>query len=359
MQDIIPPQQLKARAAAKAAANKPIPTQSVPAKAQAEPVGEAPDSNPAKSPVAAPLATGGAIKPVWYRRAATGLLVVLSLVVIMMANFVCWLNRAIVNKNGFVATTGNLVDNPIVQKKLVAGITDKLLDSTQPQELAAKLLPNANPSATDDQLKTELKPVIKSSLDTAVKSPQFGSAWRAAAETIHDTATGNSATSTVNLQPIMGTVLDSLTGTPLAFIADEHRKEVLDGDAGKIKIENPEVLTRIQSAASTLKALRVWLAIAVVVFVGLAILTSPYRFKTLRKIVLFAGIKLTTIAVLLWAIKPLIGRFAAGDARDLVTAVVPQLLRGLVMQSAIIGLLLLAAWLGLFILHRTKLSRIS
>ncbi len=361
MQDIIPPPKTPPQSPKQPSAN-----QSSTSVAEAQELIQkkiAEKKASASSEAQAPTPTGGIVKPSLIRRLTTWFLVCIFLVSSVGVSLSYWARRSLLSTPAFVEMFSPLADNANVQNKITVIVTDKILNAAPPEELAAKLLPGAVTGQTDEQLRNNLTPVIKESVASAIKSPQFAVAWRNALRTMHQTViSGLSDTSkpvTVNVTPILNQVLDSFSGTKLGFIADEQRQRILDTQNTSITIDDTKNVANIGKAVQlTKRAFSVLLIIAICSLL-LAILASPYRFRTTRRAIFLLGLGLLTIGILVLATKKLATTFAPIDVRSFAEVVVSRLFSGLIMQSIFSGIVLLVVWFTMYVLHRTRFSQVS
>ena len=365
MQDIIPPPTRPATTTTDDAANRLIQQKIAEKKAAnlqtstPNPSAQQP-TNPVK-----PIAVGGEVKAPLWRRLITGLLVTTCIASCLSLGVALWANRTLLNTTKFVDVFAPLSENTKIQQKVAASVTDRILSAAPAQELAAKILPDAELSLTDDQLRQELKPVVNDAVSSAVLSPQFAKAWRDALTTIHSSVL--TAHQNMNLDqpleikmtPILNEVLDSFKGGKLGFIADEQRQNILSDKSATFVIEDTKGLKRLDSAIDGINtAVSALLILSVITFVA-AVAISPYRFRTTRKIVFLIGLEMLLIAGLLVLASGLISKIAPIDIRSVADVLVNRLVSGLILQNAVIGVSLVVMWALFYVLHRTKLTHVA
>ena len=308
------------------------------------------------------IAVGGKVKPAFLRRFATWAFASLAILLIGSANIASWLNQLVLNKQTFVGTLAPLSDNAVIQDKVASTLTDKILEAAPTKELAVKLLPKVPLDTPQEELRAQLKPVVRTSVDRAVRSPEFAAAWQTAINTGYDATFGNYSSNqkvSVPVTPILDQLLSSLEGTDLSFIAEQQREQILQTQSTTMEIDNSTQLRAVRDNMQLLHT-AVPLLIAAAVLLGLfAIVISPYRFKTTRKLFLGSAIEFILTAIVAIVAGKALSGFVPIDYRSLVSEILPQLFNGLIRQSLIAGAISFVIWFIMFILHKTALSRIS
>ncbi len=324
-------------------------------------------SGPQNAPSAASktpetIAVGGKVKPAFLRRFATWAFASLAILLIGSANIASWLNQLVLNKQTFVGTLAPLSDNAVIQDKVASTFTDKILEAAPTEELAVKLLPKVPLDTPQEELKAQLKPVVRTSVDKAVRSPEFAAAWQTAINTGYDATFGNYSSDqkvSVPVAPILDQLLSSLEGTDLSFIAEQQREQILQTQSTTMEIDNSAQLRAVRDNMQLLHT-AVPLLVAAAILLGLfAVVISPYRFKTTRKLFLGSAIEFVVTGIVVIVAGKALSGFVPIDYRSLVSEILPQLFNGLIRQSLIAGAACFVIWFILFILHKTVLSRVS
>lgn len=267
------------------------------------------------------------------RTTASGLLGSIALSLIIASIMVLWLSNTLTNTDQYVKTVSSLASNKDIQAFVVDQAADGLLSQgddkgqvQQPQQpgqpqplmtptqnndhdagapirdIASQLLPADQVAGkTDEQLKQQVMPIVKDSLQSVVSSPAFASLWETNNRSIHASLISqlNSNAPTLNLDfhPVIVGAVSELGTTKLAFIKD---KLELKDDMGKIKLEGDQ-LNNVRDVYHAFKTSTVAILVAALVTAALAIAISVHHVKTARRIALLTGVIAAVMAAALSA----------------------------------------------------------
>ena len=228
--------------------------------------------------------------------------VALNLIIISI--LVYWANKTFTNTDNYVKAVSPLVTEPAVQNFIADKVALLLLDSkdASPQDLGTQILgAQAVVGKSNDQIKAELKPVIKESVRSIVSSNEFASLWTTTNRNAHmqlvNSLKNNYDNVTLDLHPIVVGVVDQLSRTKLAPIKDKLK---IESETGKVTFNKNDWLSQlplVQEEYNNITKLLPVLLVLTTVFTALSIIISVNHLKTLRRITFFTG-----LSTGLWAI---------------------------------------------------------
>ncbi|MDX6372208.1 MAG: hypothetical protein QOD98_1196 [Nocardioidaceae bacterium] len=240
----------------------------------------------------------------------------LACVVLPLATFSVWLDQRVTETDGYVDAVGPLAENPTVQREVAARLEAAVLAA-----LPLDRLP--------DNARENAALAVHTVVLAILTSSAFPPAWRDANRTAHTQliralsgkpgAVGPDGQVRVNLAAIVDTVLAELKARGLfeGEVDVQASFAVLDADQ----------LDRAQRGYRLLNALGLWLPVAWLVLVGLALLLSPRRGRTVGTLAIGSVV---AMAVLLGSLAlgrgvvvdqvPSADRKIAGPVWDVVTS---------------------------------------
>lgn len=228
----------------------------------------------------------------------------IALGLIIASILVVWIDRTLTNTDEYVRTVAPLVTKPDVQNFVVDKASDGLLKNKDApvQDIATQLL-GADQVAgkTDDQLRAEITPIVKSSLHTVVASPQFAALWAQSNRDVHSQLisqlNSNSPTIALNFHPLITGVIGELGTTRLGFVKD---KLDLKPDAGVVAIQGKQIVT-VHKVYNYFKTAMLAIIVLALFAAVLCVLISVHHGKTARRIALATGIYCAFLALALSA----------------------------------------------------------
>lgn len=233
---------------------------------------------------------------------------ILASVLILASILVVWANHTLTDTNAYTKTVAPLVTKPEIQGFIAERATDKVLESAPVQDLADGLLASTDRiNKTPDELLQAVHPVVRSSIFQVLSSPRFANVWERTNREAHaqfvQQLKSNSSTLSLDLSPIITSIVDELKTTRLASIAD---KIELNPDDVRLNLQGSGIDKAHKYYRWSQDAV-VGLVALTIALVGLAAWISVHHTKTLRRIALGTGISSAILTVALYSpsfIKP-------------------------------------------------------
>lgn len=284
---------------------------------------------------------------------------IIAVVLILVSILAFWLNRTITDTATYTSTVSQLASRPDVQNFLVNKTSDALLkgDSVPIQELANNLLtPEQIVGKTDEQLKTEVTPVVEDSLRGVIASPEFAKIWEENNKAIHDQLVTQLKSDSSIIQLDFGSILagpvELLGGTKLAFAKDTF---TLQADSGKTTLEGKQLNDVRNAYNNTQKAVQAIIVVAILA-TALSIFISNNRTKVARRIVLFTGIFSAITAFLLGIVYA--ARSSSGGDKDqtIMLALAEILVHNLLIAFIVVAVLCIGTVVGFKVYSKKAVS---
>jgi hypothetical protein len=227
-----------------------------------------------------------------------------ALALIIVSILVVWLDGTISSTSQYTKTVAPLVADPDVQAFVVEKASGALLESKDAPigDIALGLLGEAQVAGkTDEQLRTEVTPIVKENLKKVIASPAFAELWKANNSAIHaeliKQLKSSSPTIELDFRPLIEGVINELSTTDLAFIKDGIE---LKDDAGKITLKEKQLDNVRKVYDYFQKAMLAIVGLAVLAS-ALCVIISVHHLKTMRRIALMTGIFAGILAAVLGA----------------------------------------------------------
>ncbi len=296
-----------------------------------------------------------------WKRIAVPVLGVLAVLLLALSSLGVWAGRTALNTNVFVDRVGSLARQPAVQDALATYLTDEVVSLL---DVEGYLKANLPPPA--DLLAVPLTSAIESFVEDQVRkvlaTDAFAEVWERAVTTAHEafvTVTSGEAknvtrdgdTLTVNLLPVIGEVLESLTGAspqlvdrltntledlatkapPEAIAALEQATNLtLPADFGTITIDDGGTLGAVRTIANLARTVVIGLVLGFVAATAGAVLLSSRRLRTTGQLL---GAFAVTLALLFqlarWLNVELAAEITNAVNRNAVVAIADSLTAGL------------------------------
>lgn len=228
----------------------------------------------------------------------------LALLLIILSIITVWINRTVTDTNTYVKTVAPLVLEADVQNFVVSKASEALLDNNDApiRDIANELLtPNEIAGKTDEQLRTEIRPIIEESLSSVITSQSFANIWESNNRSIHTQLIfqleSDADEIKLDFHPLITGAIDQLKATKLAFVTDKLDIPV---DAGQVTLEDKQ-LSNFRNVYDLFNKAMLALLIAAVAAVGLSVLISVHHLKTIRRISLLTGLFSAILAMMLSA----------------------------------------------------------
>jgi hypothetical protein len=249
-------------------------------------------------------------KPGKGRRALVWALVVVASLLTFLSILTLWVDRQMVDSNNWTNASEQVIQDPAVQSALATYLVNQLYDNVDVgQALSAKLPPGLQGLA--EPVAGALRQPATNAVGVILQRPRVQQAWIASLALVHEKlinvlenktghgiSTGNGVV-TLDLSALVADLGANL-GLPQSAL------DKLPPDAGQVTILKSDQLSAAQKGFQVLKALSVWLLVAVLVMYGLAIyLARGYRRRTLRNI----GWAFVVVGLLVLIVRSLLGNY--------------------------------------------------
>lgn len=278
-----------------------------------------------------------------------GLTGTIAVSLILLSIMVIWLNRTLTDTTTYVNTVAPLVTKPVIQNFIAQKVSDQILTSVSPLDLAQALLPanQLTNASVDPQLVSELQAIINTDVLRIVGSTSFAALWKDTNRTVHASlasqlAAGNSDTIVLDLTPTITGVVDQLKTTQLQPVA-EHMD--IPAGAGKISISDSKIV-KYHQYYQWFQEGTVAIVIVAVLFLVLAVRLSMYHSKTLRRVLVGVGTVVLLQALILWL--PSVAPLPVPDKAtlDLARAIEAVIFHNLFIASLAVGVLCITLAIG-------------
>jgi hypothetical protein len=291
-----------------------------------------------------------------WRRALVAILVILSVVLLPIAGLTVWVRNLVLDTDKYVDTVAPLASNKDITDTVANRLTNKLFAEVNVEQEAKDALPEraqflASPIASGVETFT------RDAATRALASDKFQTVWSNANRRAHDAIdkvlTGEGKNVSVkngkivlDLTPIVNTVIQDL---------DKRGVTVFDSVGQDVSKKNLQVelfdasqLEKARSAVHLLDRLRIVLVVLVFVLLGVALLLSGNRRRTLMRWGLgVVAAMAVTAALLALARSAFLDVAKNRDAAAAVYDILTSLLRNGIRTIAVLGLVVaLAAFLS-------------
>jgi hypothetical protein len=243
--------------------------------------------------------------PLW-RRITVWVLIVLATIIAIVSALTVWVKRQAGEEDAWVNTSAALLENDQVRGALSVFLVNQLYSNVDVQAALEQRLP-ANAKALAAPLAGALRQLAVRSADQLLQRPRVIALWKAANRTAHRRLIAVIRGKAKNLKAQDGNVVLDLRGV-VEQLAQEYgvgqrALAQLPPDAGQIVIMQADQLDSIQKLARWIRALSIFIAIAVFVLYALAVyLARGRRRETLRAV----GISLVIAGVVVLGVRRLV-----------------------------------------------------
>jgi hypothetical protein len=273
---------------------------------------------------------------------------------ILSSILLVWVNRTLTDTKAFTNTVRPLLKSPEAQSFITNKVTEVMLHSAPPEQVAAALLPASQlQGQTPEQLTTAIQPVISQNVEQVLKSPAFTKQWEMAIVTTHEdfiTQLGSDEGSlALNLNPLLREAVTGLKSTQLAPLTNQT---TVPASVGTINLKG-STLDSINRSYKFFKAGLVVVIILAIICFAASIALSVHHLTTLRWILLLTGIITLLLALLL----QLTSAIKFGDnafMKELGSSITKNLVHNLQLTYLIIGGICMVAALSIFIFQRVQ-----
>jgi hypothetical protein len=251
------------------------------------------------------------------RRIAVWALIVLASLLALLSSLTLWVNRQVLDNNGWENASSQIIRDPKVRAALSTYLVDQLYSHVNVEQ------------SIQEQLPKSVKP-LAGPLATALQQPAATGAayilglsrvrqlWVTAMDTAHQKllnvlenktgygiSTGNGVV-TVNIHDLV-VQLGGELGLPSSAL------QKIPDDTGVFTVMRSNQLSTVQRAVQLIRALSVWLVVLVVLLYGVAIyLARDNRRHILRDV----GASLVIVGIVLLVIRRSAGNYVIGTLAD-------------------------------------------
>lgn len=321
-----------------------------------------------------------------WRRSLVVVLSVLSVLLLALSSVGLWAGRTALNNDVFVDRVGSLASEPDVQNALAAYLTDEVLTVVDVEGyLQANLPPPADLLAIP--LSAAVQGFVEDQVRKVLATEAFATVWERAVGAAHQAfvtvasgeaknVTRDGDTLTVNLLPVIGEVLESMTGAspqlverltgtlevlatkapPEAIAALEQATSLtLPDDFGTITIDDGGALGAVRTIANLARTVVIGLLLGFVAATVGALWLSDRRFRTASQLLgAFAVVLALLHQLARWLEIELAAEVASVTNRNAVRAVVDSLTEGLVGLLARLLFVVISVAIGIWAWNRRE-----
>ena len=324
-----------------------------------------PDTGPQQPPPGVP-ASHPAPRTGWG--VASVVLAVFAVVLLVLSSIGVWAGRTVFNTDVFVDRLGPVVEEPEVQEALGAYVAGEVVSLLDVEGLLKEYLPG--PSVVlATPLTDAVDGFVTREVEAVVASERFAELWRTVLTRSHQallgaldsdlwaaTTTRDGDQITIDLVPVIATVLESLLGVSpellgaaadaIGNLGDLSSNEVVQriasaasitvpDDFGQLTVTDDGLLRTVLSVASAAERAVVALIVAFVVATVGAVLLAPNRRRMAFVLLGVGAVALTTLAAVAGLLTDRLTGVVTGPvARPAVSVVANALTNGLVVQLA-------------------------
>jgi hypothetical protein len=241
------------------------------------------------------------------RRIAVWALIAAATILALASSLTVWVKRQALNTNAVENASSQMLDDPAIRNALSIYLVDQLYSNTNvAKKLEQELPPNLQPLAAP--LAGALRQLSVQAANQLLSRPRVQQLFRTAVGTAHAAfiriVNGNAKRLTsqggvvyLDLRPMMGQLADQV-----GFVKNLTAK--LPPNAGKVEIMKQSQLDAIQNGAKVLKALSIFLVIAVFGLYAIAVfLARGFRRATLRNV----GVSFALVGIVLLLVRRVAG----------------------------------------------------
>jgi hypothetical protein len=224
-----------------------------------------------------------------WRRALVAILVILSVVLVPIAGVTIWVRNLVLNTNRYVDTVAPLATNTAITNAVADKLTTRLFQQVDVQAQAKDALPD-RAQFLAGPLSTGVETFTREAAKRVLASDQFATVWRTANERVHSALnkalTGEGKNVSIkngkvvlNLTPVVEMVIKQLDDRGVT-VFDSVLQDVTKKNL-QFELFDAKQLEKARSAVHLLDRVRILLVVLVFVLLGLALLLSGNRRRTL------------------------------------------------------------------------------
>lgn len=224
-----------------------------------------------------------------WRRALVAILVILSVVFVPIAGLTVWVRNLVLDTGKYVDTVAPLAQNKAITDQVANRLTTRLFQEVNVEQTAKDALPD-RAQFLAGPISSGVQTFVHEAATRALATEQFATIWRQANERVHTqlvkALTGEGKNVSVkngkvvlNLTPVVDQVvkrLDDRGVTVFDSVAQDVSKKNL-----QVELFDAKQLEKARSAVHLLDRVRLVLVVLVFVFIGVALILSGNRRRTL------------------------------------------------------------------------------
>jgi NADH:ubiquinone oxidoreductase subunit 6 (subunit J) len=238
-----------------------------------------------------------------WRRITVWVLLVLATIILIISALEVWAKRQALETDSWVNTSTALLQNDQIRGALSVYLVNQLYQNVDVTAQLEQRLPG-NTKKLAAPLAGALQQVLVNAANRLLQRPRVQALWQQANRTMHEklmaVIEGNAKRVTVQGENVVLDLRPFLGQLEQQFGLQERLKGKLPANAGQITIMKADQLETIQTGAKWLRALSIFLVIAVFVLYALAVyLAKGRRRETLRAV----AICLIVTGVILLAVR--------------------------------------------------------
>ena len=282
-----------------------------------------------------------------------GILSLIAALILVPMVLSIWVNVILLNPDNFANSATNILVNPKVSSKIASSLSDTIITNDTIGDLTQSVLTPEEASKVQEVVKTRLKEIFNQNIVDIINRPAFKQNATALFKTVHvqliEKPTPGASTSTINLRPIITSIIDSTKGTRIAIVSSKFNLESGKG----IFVLNQSQYKSFKNILSFVKTGTAAIIGSFVVILGLAVLAANNRQRITKRLLLVFGIILVVVGLPL-LIAPFVLSSSTSDSVAAVSSGASVLTFPLSLTMLIIGVLFIAG--GVFMNSKMKKS---
>lgn len=223
----------------------------------------------------AQLGTATAAQNSW-RKFGSWSLLSLSLISLVVASFLVWANRTIIDPDRYIATVGPVIQQPAVQKAITTNVSDKLFSQNKVEDRVAQILP-PNADFLAGPIASQIKTQTTNLIGRVVSGDRFYNVWIAtnqkAQAAFVKVATSGRTSPVININDIYQFISTQLQDTRLSPLLNKQ----LPASVGNVQVTSVPWLPQISHYMTVLNRWVWWSVILTFGLAALAVLVAAQR----------------------------------------------------------------------------------
>jgi hypothetical protein len=274
-----------------------------------------------------------------WRKYSSRLLLILGLIALIPASMLVWLNRTIMDPNGYIKTVGPVIQQPAVQKAITIKASTALFANVNVEQEVAQALP---PQALflAPPITSQIQSQTTNLIGKVVAGPKFYNIWiktnQKAQATFVQVAKANRTSPVVDVNDVYAFISSQLQDTKLAPLLNKQ----LPAKIGTIQIANVPALVTIPHLVSQLNTWRFVMLLLALVFLGSAVwLNRDHRRGLMNVGGVFIGSAIVAWVLVRIARSLMLGKIADQVNKDAAQAIWSTVLHYFYVELSVIATL--------------------